>query len=298
MGYFYRFVTSFPALITHSHFSLLVLQASVNPREIQEESMITNVYMDDTFIITGDNNGLMTLRQRKDGQKLYSLNTIMEIKESANGLLDFNLDNRVNCIDKIGRWVFAGAENSKVAVYDLTAEKSEPVSEYVHPKGGSVREMMISPTSVGTSPSSIMMTIGKKGEQASKKHDVAVWAVKLPGLEFFSDKTNKLKNSNTLTLILYYSYKQISGYLQGIEKQGEDVTEFTSIIQRVEGVINQIKDNPKLDIGFSLLKNLQNTLDQYETLMEKLSTSGALMRFFTSSRLRRNIEMQNSDLHR
>lgn len=41
------------------------------------------------------------------------------------------------------RWIFCSTENSKVVVFDITAERSEPVVSYAHPKGGSVRDMLI-----------------------------------------------------------------------------------------------------------------------------------------------------------
>lgn len=41
----------------------------------------------------------------------------------------------------------------------------------------------------------------------------------------------------TIPLLLGYGSSLIGGYLQTIEKAGEDVTEFTSIIERVDEVI-------------------------------------------------------------
>jgi hypothetical protein len=40
----------------------------------QKQSIVTAVSLNDTFLITGDNNGLLTLRERKNGNKLYDLN--------------------------------------------------------------------------------------------------------------------------------------------------------------------------------------------------------------------------------
>lgn len=76
----------------------------------------------------------------------------------------------------------------------------------------------------------------------------------------------------------------------------EDVTEFITTIQMVQITINGLLKNKK-DFKFELLKDLQNSLKDYETELVQLSGTGKLLRMLTSSRLRRKIEQSNSAVH-
>lgn len=76
----------------------------------------------------------------------------------------------------------------------------------------------------------------------------------------------------------------------------EDVTEFITTIQLVQITINGLIKSKK-EFKFELLKDLQNSLKDYETLLVQLNGAGKLLRMLTSSRLRRKIEYANSEIH-
>ena len=89
---------------------------------------------------------------------------------------------------------------------------------------------------------------------------------------------------------------KVTSILTEISKK-EDVTEFITTTQLIQVTINGLLKSKK-EFSFELLKDLQNSLKDYETLLAQMnSQQGGLIRYFTSSRLRRKIEIANSLLH-
>jgi len=89
---------------------------------------------------------------------------------------------------------------------------------------------------------------------------------------------------------------KVMNILSEITKK-EDVTEFITTIQLVQITINGLLKSKK-EFKFELLKDLQNSLKDYETLLVQLNGTGKLLRILTSSRLRRKIEYANSLIHK
>lgn len=91
---------------------------------------------------------------------------------------------------------------------------------------------------------------------------------------------------------------KVTNTLSEISKK-EDVTEFTTTIQLIQVTINNLLKNGKRStFDLVLLKDLQGSLEDYETLLSQMNSQpGGLVRFFTSNRLRRKVEIVNSQLH-
>eukprot|EP01116_Phalansterium_solitarium_P021800 TRINITY_DN6942_c0_g1_i1.p1 TRINITY_DN6942_c0_g1~~TRINITY_DN6942_c0_g1_i1.p1 ORF type:complete len:946 (+),score=293.55 TRINITY_DN6942_c0_g1_i1:174-3011(+) len=283
-------------------------------KEIKDlPGILTCAYMDEVFLIVGDSLGNVGLRHRYDAESLYYLNAPESaVPKEDGGLLDHSLSAKVNCIEKVGRWVCVGFENSRVCVYDITKDKGEPVVEYVHPRPGSVRGISIQRAkgwllitikeSESTGDLLARRTIrpgdvpGLPSTAARGKPHMVCWTPKLPGFEFYAAKTPSATDSG-LTVLLAHSVIQIMEYLSSIKAAGEDVIEFTATIDRVKAVVDKLK-KPDINVNFGVLRPLQATLDDYEAYLDKLTRTGSLMRFFTSSRLRRDIEVANTSLHK
>jgi len=104
---------------------------------------------------------------------------------------------------------------------------------------------------------------------------------------------------NMAQMILYLCRDtniKVMNILSEISKK-EDVTEFITTIQLVQITINGLLKSKK-EFKFELLKDLQNSLKDYETLLVQLNGTGKLLRILTSSRLRRKIEHANSEIHK
>jgi len=288
--------------------------AGRNPKEFSEKSLITAVFLDDTFLLVADSEGNISFRQARDGQLFHYLNppSVTSTPKEEGLLLEFQLENKVNDLHKLGRYVIVGCENSKLSIFDVMKEKSDPILEYVHTKGGSIRPFL-------TSKDKILFPIKSqridKNENLAIVPDVGVWNPKLPGFAYFWEigltlpsskripSKSAIERSRALMSLPWCSYYQISSCLQEIGKQGEDVTEFTAIIERLEQLLKFLSRRDLITslvetVSFLTLKNLQKSLDEYEHLLSELTQTGRLQRFFSSSRLRRNIEFQNNALHR
>lgn len=287
-------------VVTASHYEVMIWNiqsgSGSTPRLQQEAGLITSIYIDDSFILAGNNSGVISLRQTKDGAKLYELNTFVEdpkkgkvlpTKNPHSNLIEFDISKKVNALEKVGRWVFSCVENSRIHVYDVTKEKAEPVLEFLTPANTIPRSLIVQSNTA-------LFSIHNNKDKLSKP-DLCVWNPKLNGLEWFYEQ--KKKETPTLTCTIAFSYSEILQYLNGIEKAGEEVTEFTVTTERVQDLLLQIINNPDMEINFLLLRKLQHALDDYQNLLEKLTQQQSIVRFFANNRLRRNIEVKNSELH-
>lgn len=59
------------------------------------------------------------------GEVIYDLGkpdpkSIQKSPSLESGLLNMRLDQKVNFIEKVGRWIYVGFETGRVSVYDLT----------------------------------------------------------------------------------------------------------------------------------------------------------------------------------
>lgn len=288
-----------------------------NPLNFKEKGMPTACHQDDTFLLLGDNSGLITARQRRGGALLYELNRAEQLAVEKGALVDFNLTNRVNVLRKVGRWVIVGTESGSIEILDMQQEKADPVFDFRLPSGGAVTAVnVVGPNLVAlVAPPSADGPSGGSGKDKIKRSKskfkmsgsgasltglsaptVVIWSPRLPGLEFYQKLVDNPETTE-LTALLFCSFTNIMRYLTQIERAGEDITEFSATVERVREVIQDLVTNPRL-VSFLRLRTLQSALDEYEQLLEKLSGSGRLLRFFTSSRLRRDLEFHNSALHR
>ena len=98
--------------------------------------------------------GLVSVRRTDNGEYLYDLN--IEGPQSSQDttqskltgfpaiffLLIFPgivLDDKVNCIEKVNKWVIIGYHNARLCVYDVGIPKSHPIAECRTSKSGSVK---------------------------------------------------------------------------------------------------------------------------------------------------------------
>jgi hypothetical protein len=98
---------------------------------LESGNIITSVFVDNTVLITGDNQGILSIRQLSDGKLIQNLNKKRsKLQESSDSQSDiFDLDNRVNFIKRMGRLVWMGTESSYIAVYDLYTPEADPLAE-------------------------------------------------------------------------------------------------------------------------------------------------------------------------
>jgi hypothetical protein len=272
----------------------------------------TSIFLDSSFLVTGDNLGLVTLYERKSGKVIYAINEVAppSAKEANNSLLKMEVASRVTVIERLGRFFFVGFASCSFAIYDMNErESASPVRNYQHPHAGGVRSALLHDNIVV-----MEMVGGRDGDEGSFRDDVVlrprgkpevvVWLPKLDGFDFFFwQSASADARHNATASALFYSYMRISNMLTDIAVANpkDDVVEFTSTVDAVVLTINEVvflKQKRDIDVPFNLLTKLQAALDNYDQSLEKLLTSGRLKRFLTSNRLRKEVEKWNTRLAR
>lgn len=79
--------------------------------------------------------------------------------------------------------------------------------------------------------------------------------------------------------------------LEGIS---DDMQEFTTALARVRLLLEDIERANTAEIPFMFIKDLQGSLDTYESLLIKQRDRGLLLRIVSNTRLRRELEVQNA----
>ena len=129
--------------------------------------------------------------------------------------MEFNLDNKVNVITKLGRWVFVAFNNSKISVFDLFREKGAPVLEYVSPKVGSVNSLLVEGnTLLATFKQTSAKATNDKSAAAKEKPEIISWSPKLPGLDYYLDANKDGKDS--IICVVAYTRRQVTLFLNFI----------------------------------------------------------------------------------
>lgn len=216
----------FHCLLTHSLFFLLLFVGvcAPIPLKLDPDVVITAVFLDNNFLITGDNKGIITVHQLKDGSFVHFLNHKPKSNYSSSNsstsptsssshssypstaseiTTGLSLENRINCIYRTGRLVWIGAENNLIAVYDFYSSNSEPLAQIrlknlavksvVVEQGVALFKVMRKPSSSSSNSS------GKESKHHSKEKD--------------KDKDGDENSGKTPCLILWKPALQMSNDL-------------------------------------------------------------------------------------
>lgn len=86
-------------------------------KNMPTEAKASTLFIDNWFLLVGDTAGLVTLHNRKTGERIYALNVAC--------------GSTVNKIVRVGRWIFC-AYDFKLSVYDIyRSEHPAPIQLYV-----------------------------------------------------------------------------------------------------------------------------------------------------------------------
>eukprot|EP00727_Mastigamoeba_balamuthi_P000848 m51a1_g10760 hypothetical protein (819) ;mRNA; f:7714-10469 len=114
-----------------------------------ENRIVTAVHVDAHFVLTGDNWGNVSLHTR-GGRLVYHLTrdrrapSDVDMREVDLTRLSALFKARVNRLARVGRWVVAALENSRIELYDIfTPSLATPCDSYAHPTAAPVRDMAL-----------------------------------------------------------------------------------------------------------------------------------------------------------
>eukprot|EP00028_Trichosphaerium_sp_Am-I-7-wt_P012305 CAMPEP_0168531396 /NCGR_PEP_ID=MMETSP0405-20121227/15430_1 /TAXON_ID=498012 /ORGANISM="Trichosphaerium sp, Strain Am-I-7 wt" /LENGTH=378 /DNA_ID=CAMNT_0008556205 /DNA_START=263 /DNA_END=1396 /DNA_ORIENTATION=- len=221
----------------------------VNPKptpiDHDNHILITAFYIDFHVLITGDNRGYLTLRNRETGLPIYNLNLTKKTKSHLHvQVTNIELSNRIRDIKRVGRWVIVMAESSRIFAYDIfQKDQKEPYLELSYGRSDKSK-----PHAFYVSPAGILQAATertKKGEESGKggyKAKPEIWLWRLPrldGFEYFSSYPDMNKNAAGVLLQLASHTQNI---LQSVDAGDEDIRDFEQPIDRAVKSLQQVQD--------------------------------------------------------
>jgi hypothetical protein len=331
--------------ITHARMQREQLQLPADPTS-DVKVVVTALHVDDSFIITGDNLGVISIRHRKSGalvrhlvdpQKRHAAGpaAVTAATRREQALLGMDFSRRTNTIDRVGRYLFAGFEDSKLSVFDVHEAPGgggapPPVEEYIHPHAGAIVQTIVSQGVVVAlirRNESLDEGKGKKDKKASgaagsgttqsvgarRRPEAVVWQPKLDGLEMLASSTSGETDQARLARMLLgtgedtsslasvvHSYSKCSSILSDmVTASGQELREFTSTMAAAEASLVDLialKRAADADVPFDALQLLQAALDRYEAVLSRAASTGRLKRAVRSARSRRQLEALNDAL--
>jgi len=114
-------------------------------KNIYSGTFLSSVYIDNYMIITGDNYGGLNMHTAQ-GYFLFHMNQVaisgemVDLTSTTNRTeLASLFRSKVNKIVRVGRWVFAGFENSRISVFDIfVPNAAHPVDSFTHSVNGTI----------------------------------------------------------------------------------------------------------------------------------------------------------------
>jgi len=132
--------------LTSEHAAGDAFDATVpNQKNTYSGTFLSSLYVDNYMIITGDNYGGLNMHSA-EGYFLYHVNQVTITGEMVDLTSTTNrtelaslFRTKVNKIIRMGRWIIAGFENSRISVYDFFAPNAtRPVDTFTHSVNGTI----------------------------------------------------------------------------------------------------------------------------------------------------------------
>jgi len=246
-------------------------------------TFLSSVYIDQYMIITGDNFGGLNVHTPQ-GFYLYHLNHVvaqsdMDLASTNRTELATLFRTKVNKILRVGRWVFAAFENSRIQVFDLFIQNAGRAADsFTHSVNGTVmRDISV----YGQNVYAIAVQPADSKESKALKNgrarvDLVTWRPKVEhsSITFFyanpklwhGSPISLVRAATARTLVLLEkldtmfssemdtlnksTIKNAASYLESIEE-----------IQRTRGVL----------VPFTVVQNAQDALDEYSATLQKIT---------------------------
>ena len=179
-----------------SHYEKLMTDGGTGQVEVQLEKnvVVTSAISSEHYLITGSNNGLVSVRHIHDGKLIHHLNLPKNIKDDKGGEISrrfllckggiVSMNKRITCLLKSDRLVFAGTADSHVYVYDFyTPNVVNPLAE-LFIKNYTIRSMIIGKKGrenkidwKGENAMAFFLVTKKKDEdEPSKMSSIVTWS--------------------------------------------------------------------------------------------------------------------------
>eukprot|EP01105_Mastigella_eilhardi_P019655 TRINITY_DN4640_c0_g1_i1.p1 TRINITY_DN4640_c0_g1~~TRINITY_DN4640_c0_g1_i1.p1 ORF type:complete len:663 (-),score=178.99 TRINITY_DN4640_c0_g1_i1:40-1752(-) len=264
-------------------------KGSIRPVNVKfTDSIVTAVHLDKHFLIVGDHYGGVTLHNT-EGKLIYHLN---RVKRGDTNIKDAQLATpfkaQVHQLARIGRWVVVAFENSKAEVFDLfNSNTTAPCDAYVHPVNASIHEFVIREHKVFLA----VDTKAVRNVNVKHKPDIIVWAPKLE-FEGFESFAEEVPPPSSAVDILSYGCTGLSTMVKKLEGvlRPEDVKPLLACLANADANLKEVGDLP---IPFLIFQNVQESLDNYESRLNKMYKQGTAVRV---GKVKDHLEVLNTAL--
>jgi len=256
-------------------------------------TFLSSLYIDNFMIITGDNYGGLSMHTA-EGYFLHHMNQVKISGEMADLTSTTNrtelaslFRTKVNKICRVGRWVFAGFENSHINVYDLFVTNAlQPVDSFTHSVNGTViRDISVYSKSVyaiAVQPADSKESKALKTGKA--RVDLVTWYPKVEHDDiafFYGDQ--KLWHGSPIG-VLRAATTHVLALLEKIESvlppQMLALNKITikNAASYLES-ITEIQQGRGFVVPFSVTQNAQNVLDQYSAVLGKITKGNKVAKY-------------------
>jgi len=261
-------------------------------KNIYNGTFLSSLYIDNFMIITGDNYGGLCMHTA-EGYFLYHMNQVSVSGEMA----DLTSTNRtelaslfrakVNKIVRVGRWIFACFENSRIAVFDFFVHNAaHPVDSFTHSVSGTIiRDISVYSRcvyAVAVQPSDSKESKALKTGKA--RVDLVTWYPKVEHDDiafFYGDQklwhgcpVSLLRASTTHTLALLEKVETLfPPPMHALNKTS--IKNATSYLES----ICEIQTLRKIMVPFTVVKNAQDALDEFATVLQKITKGNKVAKY-------------------
>ena len=241
--------------------------------------LLSAVAVDSHLILVGDNYGGITVHTRT-GRYLYHLNRTRNDAESLN-LQSTQLTHltnvfraKINKLVRVGRWVFAACEDSRIKVFDLFAPGVDaPCDAFTHPTAGtSVRDLCVA----GRRVHGLAAYPVDAKTKARPRLDLVTWTPRLDndGLALFAGN-DKLWEAAPVVLVheacvgTAASLRRLDGVLRADEYRVH--TESLASCCNYLETVTALEETQGIELPFLLAQNMQTALDRYDACLAKIA---------------------------
>jgi len=255
-------------------------------------TFLSSLYIDRSMIITGDNFGGLNVHTPQ-GYFLYHLNRIVISSDMAD-LASTNrtelaslFRTKVNKILRIGRWVFAAFENSRIQVFDLfESNVARPADQFTHSVNGTViRDISVYGQNVYAIA---MQPADSKESKASKtgraRVDLVTWKPKVEHADitfFYADQklwhgspVALLRAATTHTLVQLEKLEAVFTP----ESYSLNKTTIKNAASYLDSIV-EVQSSRGILIPFAVVQNAQSILDEYSSTLQKVTKGNKLVKF-------------------
>jgi len=255
-------------------------------------TFLSSLYIDRYMIITGDNYGGLNVHTPQ-GYFLYHLNHIT-ISSDVTDLASTNrtelaslFRTKVNKILRVGRWVFAAFENSRIQVYDLFLQNtSRAADSFTHSVNGTViRDISVygqNVYAIAVQPADSKESKAAKTGRA--RVDLVTWKPKVEHEDitfFYADPA--LWHASPV-MLLRAATQHVLVILEKIESVfTPDMHALNKATIRNAGSylesITELQNAREIMVPYSVVENSQKILDEYAETLQKVTKGNKLVKY-------------------